>query len=40
MNSLTTHAGPFLTAFWLLIILTMIVLIYQTFFQKKYIKIL
>ena len=35
MNSLTTHAGPFLTAFWLLIILTMIVLIYQTFFQKK-----
>ncbi|MBZ1519240.1 MFS transporter, partial [Leuconostoc mesenteroides] len=28
MNSLTTHAGPFLTAFWLLIILTMIVLIY------------
>ncbi|WP_060461335.1 MFS transporter [Leuconostoc mesenteroides] len=31
MNSLTTHAGPF----WLLIILTMIVLIYQTFFQKK-----
>ncbi|UUE18731.1 MFS transporter [Leuconostoc mesenteroides] len=35
LNSLTTHAGPFLTAFWLLIILTMIVLIYQTFFQKK-----
>lgn len=35
MNSLTTHAGPFLTAFSLLIILTMIVLIYQTFFQKK-----
>ncbi|MDV7738730.1 MFS transporter [Leuconostoc mesenteroides] len=35
MNSLTTHAGPFLTAFWLLITLTMIVLIYQTFFQKK-----
>ncbi|QEA59758.1 MFS transporter [Leuconostoc koreense] len=35
MNSLTTHASPFLTAFWLLIILTIIVLIYQTLLQKK-----
>lgn len=35
LNSLTTQAGPFLTIFWLLIILTVIILIYQLFFQKK-----
>ncbi|GMA69080.1 MFS transporter [Leuconostoc litchii] len=38
MNSLTTHVGPFLTLFWLLIILTVVVLIYQTMFQKEHVK--
>lgn len=35
LNSLTTQAGPFLTIFWLLIILTVLILIYQLFLQRK-----
>lgn len=35
LKSLSTKSGPFLSMFWLLIVLTIIVFVYQIFFQRK-----